>query len=220
MSIKEKYQVLSIHSFQYKDWLLGKHYAKRMPNIMHSFGLFEENHLCGVITFGMTANNSLNEFIKGCQCLELNRLCVDENLPKNTLSFFVSQALQMLPQPMAVISYADTGQGHHGYIYQATNWIYTGLGKGDIEFIKNGRQFHRKNIFDMFGTGNVENAVANGFEAIKVLPKHRYIMLLANKKRRKEMLQNLPFKIESYPKGDNRRYNADYKPITQQLLFV
>ena len=36
-------------------------------------------------------------------------------------------SLNLLPKPQAIVSYADTSQGHHGYIYQATNWIYTGL---------------------------------------------------------------------------------------------
>jgi len=58
--------------------------------------------------------------------LELNRLVIDEGSKKNVLSFFVSQTLKKLPCPNVVVSYADTSQNHHGYIYQATNWIYTG----------------------------------------------------------------------------------------------
>lgn len=58
---------------------------------------------------------------------ELNRLCVSEGLPKNALSWFVGQTFKMLPSPLALVSFADSGQNHHGYIYQATNWIYTGL---------------------------------------------------------------------------------------------
>ena len=31
-----------------------------------------------------------------------------------------------LPPPAIVISYSDSGVSHHGYIYQASNFIYTG----------------------------------------------------------------------------------------------
>ena len=34
----------------------------------------------------------------------------------------------MLP-PLIIVSYADKGQNHNGYIYQATNFLYTGATK-------------------------------------------------------------------------------------------
>jgi len=167
----------------------------------------------------MTANNNLNEIVKGVKAIELNRLIINDDVDKNTLSFFVSQSLNMLPKPMVVISYADSGQGHNGYIYQATNWIYTGLGKGDYEFKKNGRQFHRKNIYDLLGTGSLENAKKNGYEVVKVEPKHRYIFFIGSKKQKKKMINQLSWKIQPYPKGNNKRYDSSYKPTIQQTLF-
>ena len=145
MSIKDRFSVRPIKKAECKPWLLKKHYARRMPSIMYAFGLYDNNELVGVCTYGMTANSKLNELIKNVTCLELNRLCV-ESKEKNASSFLVGNSLKALPRPTVVISYADTKQNHIGYIYQATNWIYTGLGKGDYEFLKNGRQYHRKNI--------------------------------------------------------------------------
>jgi hypothetical protein len=40
ISIKDKYSVKSIDNFACKDWLLNKHYAKRIPSISYAFGLF------------------------------------------------------------------------------------------------------------------------------------------------------------------------------------
>ena len=159
MSIKDEYKVIPIPSGQTYDWLLNKHYAKRIPSISYAFGLYDNNNdLQGVCTFGMTANNNLNEVVTDCKTVELNRLVVNEGLPKNTLSYFVAGSLNLLPQPIIIISYADSGQGHRGYIYQATNWSYTGMGKDDYEFIKGNRQYHRKMIYDLLGTGSMENA--------------------------------------------------------------
>lgn len=219
MSIKGKYIIRSIDTEETKEWFLKKHYAHRIPNSIYTFGLYENAILQGVISFGMTANNNLNEFVNGYDCIELNRLIINEELPKNTLSYFVSKSLKLIPQPKVIISYADSGHGHHGYIYQATNWIYTGMGKGDYEFIKNGRQYHRKNLFDLFGTGSLENAKANGYEVVIVEPKHRYVFLLGSKKQIQDMKIKLPFKQEPYPKGDNIRYDASYKPTVNLSLF-
>jgi hypothetical protein len=219
MSVKDKYRVQSIKTEECKEWFLKKHYAKRIPNSIYTFGLYEGSLLQGVVSYGMTANNNLNEIIKDVKAIELNRLVINGDVDKNALSFFVSQSLNMLPKPIIVISYADSGQGHHGYIYQATNWIYTGLGKGDYEFKKNGRQYHRKNIYDLLGTGSLENAREHGYEVVKVMPKHRYIFLVCSKKQKKKMIKQLPWQIEPYPKGINTRYDAGYKPTTQAILF-
>lgn len=219
MSIKDKYRVQSIKTEECKEWFLKKHYAKRIPQSVFTFGIYEGNLLQGVISYGVPANNNLNEIIKGYNNLELNRLVINGGVDKNTLSFFVSQSLNMLPKPMTVISYADTKMKHNGYIYQATNWIYTGLGSGDVEFTKDGRQYHRKQIYNLLGTGSMENAINNGYEVVKVLPKHRYIYVLCEKKQKKKMIKQIPWKTEPYPKGKNTRYNADYKPTTQATLF-
>jgi hypothetical protein len=133
MSITEKYKVLSIESSQTYDWLLHKHYAKRIPSISFAFGLYEDQILKGVLTIGKPASPSLCDGICGKDfsryVYELNRLCVEDNLEKNTLSFFVGKCLKLIPDNMILVSYADTIMNHHGYIYQATNWIYTGSTK-------------------------------------------------------------------------------------------
>ncbi len=48
---------------------------------------------------------------------------------------------------MIIVSYADTSQNHHGYIYQATNWIYTGLTKKNTDkFDINNPNKHSRHI--------------------------------------------------------------------------
>jgi hypothetical protein len=57
--------------------------------------------------------------------IELNRLWLDDSLPTNSESWFVSRTLRMLP-PRIVVSYADPLHGHYGYIYRALNFHYAG----------------------------------------------------------------------------------------------
>jgi len=151
MSIKNNYCVLSIKKDLCKEWLLYKHYAKRIPSICYSFGLFKKNVLVGVLTFGMPPSSTLSASICGEKykgiVLELNRLIVNDHLDKNALSYFVSQSISMLPQPKIIVSFSDNNMNHNGYIYQATNFIYTGKSSNDSMYIdKDGKEFHFRNL--------------------------------------------------------------------------
>ena len=223
MTIKNSYKVQFIHKEESYEWFLNKHYAKRIPNIVHCLGLYNTDKVLeGVISFGLPASRPL---VKGSFkgkfediFLELNRLCINDNLEKNVLSFFVSQSIKLLEKPKVIVSYADTSQGHNGYIYQATNWIYTGLSDVHKEWRMYGSNIHSKNVCKQFTLEERKNN-PNKFYIIDRPRKHRYFFLLGNKKERKEMCKNLAYKIHTYPKGINTRYDASYKPNVQRILF-
>ena len=227
MSIKDKYQVKSIDSYLCKEWLLYKHYARRMPPIEYSFGLFDLNGtMQGIVTYGTPVSSTLrNLWQNKYKLIELNRLCVNEGLEKNVLSYFVGISLKMLPKPFVIASYADTSKNHHGYIYQATNWLYTGLSVAFKDYmIKGMEHLHNGTIMDM--SRGQENRVQwlrdkYGDDLIMVdrPQKHRYFYFLGNKKQVKDMFKMLPYELQSYPKGENKRYDASYIPSTQKTLF-
>lgn len=221
MGIKDKYTVKSIDSFQCKEWLLYKHYARRIPIIIYSFGLFNEsNVLSGIITFGHPARMLMQSFKD--PVMELNRLCINEGMDKNILSFFVSKAIKILPAPMILVSYADANQNHHGYIYQATNWIYSGLSSKEKKVFVNGKLQHRRTLNSNFGTSSVEDLKKIDNVEIEVEEqegKHRYFYFIGNKKQISGMKKDFNYEVLPYPKGDNKRYDASYKPIIQQQLF-
>jgi len=129
-------KVLPIKSEETHPWLLQKHYAKRIPQIMYAFGLYEESILVGICTFGIPASPALCMGICGKEysdkVLELNRVCLLDN-GKNQASYLVSNSIKLLPKPSIVVSYADTEHGHVGYVYQATNFLYTGLSANRVD---------------------------------------------------------------------------------------
>ena len=210
MNIKDKYKVKSIDSYLCKDWLLNKHYAKRLCSISYSFGLFNNNLLIGVLTIGKPASPQLCNGVCGLEnskyVYELNRLCVNDNLEKNVLSYFVSQSLKLINKNMILVSYADTKMNHNGYIYQATNWIYTGATKErtDIGFEDGTHSRHYSK--------NIDYSIRK-FRSSK----HRYIYFLG--KFKNKFKKELNYKIKPYPKGENKRYDASYKPTIQTELF-
>jgi len=210
--IKETYKVKSIKKELCKEWLLYKHYAKRIPSISYAFGLFDDKIMQGILTVGKPASNSLCIGVCGKNnskyVYELNRLCVNDGLKKNILSYFVSQSLKMLNN-IILVSYADTLHNHNGYIYQATNWIYTGLTKQRTD-IGSGNNKHSRH-YDK----SIDYKKNRKFRSSK----HRYIYIIASKKRRKKLLKELNYKIYKYPKGQNINYDTSYKTTNQTELF-
>ena len=232
MTIPNNYKVRQIMSIEGKEWFLQKHYLKRLPPMSYCYGLYNNNlNLIGVASYGRPAAHGV---VKGAfdgklmdNFLELNRLVINDGLPKNILSFFLSKTLNLLPKPQAIVSYADTSQGHHGYIYQATNWIYTGLSAKRKDYkLKGVHNLHSQSLLDREGRHMTKGKVAemklkygDDLYTEHRPRKHRYFYILGNKKQRKEMIENLVYKVEPYPKGNNKKYDASYKPPTQGVLF-
>jgi len=210
--------VKSIDSFECKDWLLNKHYAKRMCSISFAFGLFDsDNILQGVCTFGSPPSRALCVGVCGInnshKVLELNRFIINNN-ESNVASFFISRCLKLLPKDLIIVSYADTSKNHHGYIYQATNWIYTGLSAKRTErYDVDNPNKHSKSVTEKKGIKYQDLAVRERPQ------KHRYIYFTGSKTQKKHLKNQLMYKECPYPKGDNLNYDASYIPITQTKLF-
>jgi hypothetical protein len=213
--------VIQIQNEYAKDWILNKHYAKRMCSISYAFGLFIDNILVGICTFGFPPNYNYNNgkcVFNSTEVLtlELNRLITDDGLNKNSLSYLVSHSLKLLPAPSCIVSYADPNQGHHGYIYQATNWIYTGTSTPKHRY-----HFKDGSTFDI--RRGIDQKILDHGEVIKkelLLPTHRYIYLNGNKKDKKTMLRDFKLNSLPYPKGNNRKYDASYQCNSQIKLNI
>lgn len=193
---------------QTKPFILDIHYAHRMPSISWAFGLYENDELIGVCTFGKPASSNLQIGICGkeyqSQVQELNRLALKYNRP-NEASFFVSRCLKMLPRPMIIISYADMEQKHQGIVYQACNFIYTGLSAKRTDWkVKGMEHKHGMTIADEFrGVKNRSKAMREKYGEDFYLKersrKHRYIYFIGSKVEIKRMKKALNYKIENYP---------------------
>ena len=203
-------KVLPINNFEVEPWLLEKHYAKRMCPISFAFGLYDDEQLVGVVTYGVPASPFLCMGVCGInnkdKGLELNRLCLNDGV-KNGASFLVSKSLQMLPKPTIVVSFADTAMGHVGYIYQASNFLFTGTTKERTDMAGEDGKHSRHNL------GNSENRINRS-------AKHRYIYFVGSKSQKNSLLKQLNYEVSPYPKGNSQRYDSGTTVKTQQLLFV
>lgn len=216
-------KVLPIQNYETKTWLLNRHYAKRMPSISYAFGLYDDNNLVGVCTFGSPPSPSLCTGVCGEQykdkVLELNRLILDSAKP-NSASYLVSKSLKLLPKPSIVVSYADTSQGHVGYIYQATNFLYTGLSEPRLDWaVKGLEHLHSKTLSEGMTLESLQEKYGDRFYHKNRDRKHRYIVFTGSKLQKKRLQKKLNYDVEPYPKGTSKRYDASGYVETQGILF-
>ena len=202
--ISDRFQVKRISYDDTKPFVLGIHYARRMPCIQYAFGLFDGDYPypIGVVTYGQPASPYLCKGLAGEKnkrnVLELNRLCMyPEYNGKNYASFLISHSLKQLPSGTFVVSYSDWGGwGHIGYVYQATNWLYTGMTKRRTDkFSESGHARH-------YLKGEMRRQIRT--------EKHRYIYLVGDKRTVRRMRQELLYPVyDFYPKGDSHHYDTD-----------
>jgi len=197
----KEYKVRPVHGKYVERFIVQNHYAQRVPQIMYSFGLLEKNKMIGVITFGLPPSPSLQEKIP-FDYLELNRIALIKH-EKNLVSWWLSKCIDLLPKPLLLISFADQNKGHVGYVYQATNWIYTGLSSKSSEYIVNGKTKHARHIVKVKDKSKIIE--------IKQLPKYRYFLPIGPKLKKKQMRKwvHENYKILPYPKGESKKYDMN-----------
>ena len=220
--------VARIPAKEAEPFLMQRHYAKRLCPISHAFGAYREGELVGVVTYGTPASSPLRIGICGeewaSRVLELNRLCC-ENSP-NVASLIVGRSLRMLPKPSVVVSYADTAQGHVGYVYQATNFVYTGLSAKRTDWKIRGKEhLHGATVADE-SRGQKNRAkwmrakYGDDFYLEDRPRKHRYVFPVGSKSQRKAILAALKYEVEPYPKGESRRYEITGEIETQTAFLL
>jgi hypothetical protein len=171
------------------------HYSKTMPvNKTVKVGAWEDGAFVGVVIFSPGASPDLYKSYsitqqEGC---ELTRIALRQH--KSPVSRILSVAFKFLkksnPKLRLVISFADTNQGHHGGVYQATNWIYNGTSAARKVPIVNGKQIHERSLSVMVKQGKIKRS---NCEWVVVPPKHRYLMPLDDDMRKRILPLSKPY---------------------------
>lgn len=206
MSIKENYYIKEIDYKKAMDIIIKNHYLHRTAPCSFSFGLFENitNELKGVIIYGTPSSAPLRKGICGDDeknnVIELTRLWVDDSVPRNGESFLIGNTIKRVNKEI-IVSFAEIDQGHIGYVYQATNWIYTGLSAKRSNWVIEGVDKHCQTIADKYTSKELTEIYGDKFKRVPRPRKHRYVYFNCSKKRKKELLSKLKYKIESYPKS-------------------
>lgn len=201
----------SIKRIPYKlamDIVIKHHYLHRKCPCSFAFGLFDKNNeIKGVVVYGVSCSSTLLKGICGPEeahnVYELNRLWVDDSVPKNGESFLIANTIKQLDKEI-IVSFADTSKGHVGYVYQATNFLYCGLsakfldpkvrGKENMHHATYAHGMTMKQVKEVYGEENVYY--------VERPRKHRYVFFNCNKRRKKELKKKLRYKVYPYPKKE------------------
>jgi hypothetical protein len=200
------YVVKQIDAVATHPFLLNIHYAKRIPSISYAFGLFANDALVGVVTYGKTSSPLTANALVGPdysnKVYELNRLCLLNNL-KNEASILVGRSLKLLPKDTIILSFADSEQGHLGIVYQAANFRYYGLTEAKSEIaLKSQPNKHALSIYDESkGEENRINYLKEKYGDDlywkKRSQKHRYVYVIGDK----SLYSLIKYKQYNYPKN-------------------
>lgn len=206
---KSLYDVKAISRHHCTPFILDIHYAGRWPSISYAYGLYEKDELVGVVTYGTPSSPTLRAGIAGKEysydVLELNRLCLLNNKP-NEASYLVSRSLKMLPKNKIIVSFADSSQKHVGFVYQACNFLYSGLSAKRTDMrIKGKEHLHSTTITDEFrGVPNRAKAIREKYGDLVYMAqrprKHRYLYITGTRRYKKEVLECLKYPLKPYVK--------------------
>ena len=191
------------------------HYAHRVPPMVITLGLLIDNELAGVCAYSALLGPVAKAICGGIykdNTLELTRLYTYDWTSKNSESFLIGQSFKYIkknfPKINILLSYSDTKQNHIGTIYQATNWLYTGISKGSNEFqLPNGKILTRRTRHltrNLDGRNTLKwqeiQELYPGIKKLQSSDKHRYVYFLGSKSQRKQLRKALKWPVLPYPK--------------------
>lgn len=164
-------------------------------------GVWEGGKFVGAIVFGLGSGNSTNGEKYGMkrshEIAELTRVALTNHVwpVSRMLRIATSMIKKQSPKLRMLISMADQREGHHGGIYQAAGWFYTGETKPDYEYFLGGKWMHHRSA-----TGRTS---LTGLPKRKLPPKYRYLMPLDDEVRSKitKLAQPYPKRVESAAGG-------------------
>ena len=153
--------------------------------------------------YGTPSSSSLRKGICGVDesfnVIELTRLWIEDDTPKNTESFLIGNTLRLVEKEI-IVSYAEIQQGHLGVVYQATNWLYTGLSAKRTNWVIEGVNKHCQTIADKYTSKELKAKYGDKFKSVDRPRKHRYLFINSNRRRKKELLSKLKYELKPYPK--------------------
>lgn len=161
------------------------HYSRSIPTPpVIKIGAWEDGKYIGCVLFSRGANNNLGKpyGLKATEICELTRVALSQHA--TPVSQVVAVAIRFLklnsPGVRLIVSFADPNQGHVGVIYQAGNWLYSGLSNSTPKYkTKDGKYLHQRQVSKVgYKPQYGEMRKVPRMDECEVIPqldKHRYL---------------------------------------------
>ena len=138
------------------EFIMSRHYSPVMPKLTkHYCGYYVDDVLQGVVTFGWGTRpkhtiQKLFPTLDTTDYYEIGKMCMDEEMPRNSESQMISKTLDWMKKNTPNIKYlytwADGIVGKPGYVYQASNFLYGGFIWSDVYVSESGEKVHFRTI--------------------------------------------------------------------------
>jgi hypothetical protein len=183
------------------------HYTATKGSAPWSYGLWDGPTLVGAVAYNLPTMETCASVFgpeHWRSVAHMGRLVCAERTPPNVESRLIAASLRLLPidRPgtLAVLTYAAQDVGHIGYVYQATNALYTGLTESTHHHHIDPQGRRRG---DYLGGAYVDTARAAdlGWTRHEGQPKHRYLYLVGTPAQRRHSRRRVLLPSLPYPKG-------------------
>jgi hypothetical protein len=203
-----EYMVRQIPSLVGRDYIVANHYTGGCHRRPMCWGLYLGEDLHGVVAFATPSSEHVRASVFGPEhkdrVTELHRLHLRDGHPRNLTTWFLARAFDGLltyrPQIVAVLSYADTTEGHTGTVYQAANAIYTGATARSRFYRDRAGVLRHPRQCGVNITPT--DATARGWVAEMRASKHRYLFILGDRRTKRWANAHLKLTPAPYPKAD------------------
>lgn len=212
------------------------HYRKIMPKLNKLFyGGFFNNELVGIMALGWGTQpdrtiKKLFPSLGSKDYYEIGRLCLIDELPKNSESNFISRIIKKLKQNKnlkVLFSWSDGIMGKPGFVYQCSNFLYAGKIKTDIYVTKEGYLIHPRSArklleinADYIGKEKLFWLTQDFMDLNEIIrlkgSQFRYVYFVCSNKERKQLIGECKIELnKDYPKMKDilfyRKIEGKYK---------
>lgn len=203
------------------ELIFSNHYSKVMPRLTkHYLGAFQNEKLVGSITLGWGTRplhtiKKLFPDLVTKDYFEIGKMCMLEEMPKNTESQFLSSVVSWIkknePSVKLLFTWSDGILGKPGYVYQASNFYYGGFIWTDLYISNTGEKIYPRTSQGLLDKGDKkcgyrptkEFMINNGWKHYRG-KQFRYIYFLCNRIEKQKLLKNSLEKWDvKYPKKED-----------------
>jgi hypothetical protein len=205
---------------QAKEFVRRWHYAKVFPpHCLLNLGQRDTHDELAAVAmwgWGVRPRHTIQRLFPSLDTgdyLELNRLCLRDDQPRNSETRFLAQCIEWIrehrPEVKLLFSWADGLRGKPGYVYQAASWLYGGFIKTDLYVDERGGPVHPRLMITRFGTRSRAEWTRQGLRKWWGY-QFRYVRFLCGHAERKRLLRESPVRWHrQYPKGADMRWWVD-----------
>lgn len=172
------------------------------------YGIYFEGVIGGAVCFATPNTREAAMGVCGEECVDMVKVlargaCVHWAHP-HSASKLIKRAIDLMvaETPFRIfLAYSDTRAGEIGTVYQATNWLYTGLTGGDVEYFIDGSwRGGRVARHDSYKRRGIDYRLQPKRDT---QPKHRYVFIKGkNRHEQKELMSKLKYSVLPYPKRE------------------